>query len=456
VHPDDIDRIMADNPGAWTRPRDSETAPPGFREEEYRAVLPDGAIRWIAVRTRIVQDDAGRPAQLLGVAFDVSRRKRVEEAIRASEERMRLATEALAGFVYDADLSTNRVTFYGEMEGVLGFHPSDAPADLTWWAGRVHPEDVPHGTRAWQEAVDGVGADYVLEYRVRHRDGHYLDVLDRGRIVRDETGRAMRIVGGTTNISKRRDLERERETLLQEERTARAAAEQAARARDEVLGIVTHDLRAPLSVIDIAAKALSSDTTPSVESVREIAGLLGRSTEWMGRMIDDLLDVANIETGRLGLVLRAETPHVILFQAAQMFSVAARDGGVDLRVQASHDLPLIHADAQRILQALGNLATNAIKASEPGDCIILRAETDPEGVRFTVDDTGKGIAPDALAQLFDHVSRQHRRATAGGVGLGLAIVRGIVGAHGGEFSARSELGVGSRFSFTIPVVSDQS
>jgi PAS domain S-box-containing protein len=450
VHPDDFRRIMADEPGAWTRPRDS--ARPGFREEEYRAVLPDGTVRWLVARTRIERDEAGGAVQLLGVCFDITERKRVEEAIRGSERRLRLATEALAGFVYDADLSTNRVTFYGDLEGVLGFDPSDAPPDLAWWAAQVHPDDESIGSQAWRRAVDGGDLDYHLEYRVRHRDGHYLDVLDRGRIVRDTTGRAVRVVGGTTNISERRQLERERETLLLEERMARAAAERAARARDEVLGIVTHDLRAPLSVIDIAARALSSDTAPSVESVGEVARLLGRSIEWMGRMIDDLLDVANIETGRLGLVLRDETPHVILFQAALMFTPAARDGGVDLSVQAPHDLPLIHADAQRILQALGNLVTNAIKASEPGDRITLRAEGGRSGVRFTVDDTGKGIAPDTLAQLFDHVSRQHRRATAGGVGLGLAIVRGIVSAHGGKFSAQSTPGVGSRFSFTIPVV----
>jgi PAS domain S-box-containing protein len=456
VHPEDLPGLMAADPERWAGTHDTGTTPVTFREAEYRVLLPDGAVRWIAIRTRVVRDDAGRSAQMLGVAFDITERKRVEEATRANEQRLRLATEALAGFVYDADPSTNRVTFYGEMEEVLGFHPSDAPGELTWWAGQVHPDDVPNGARAWQAALDGVTPGYILEYRVRHRDGHYLDVLDRGRIVRDNSGHAVRIVGGTSNISERRQLERERETLLLEERRARAAAEQAARARDEVLGIVTHDLRAPLSVIDIAAKALSTDAAPSVESVREVTQLLGRSTEWMGRMIDDLLDVANIETGRLGLVLRDELPHAILFEAALMFTAQVREAGIDLSVQAPHDLPAIRTDSQRLIQALGNLVRNAIRASEPGDRITLRAEADPEGVRFTVDDTGKGIAPDTLAQLFDHVSRQHQRARAGGVGLGLAIVRGIVGAHGGQFGAESTPGVGSQFSFTIPVANGSS
>jgi signal transduction histidine kinase len=193
--------------------------------------------------------------------------------------------------------------------------------------------------------------------------------------------------------------------------------------------------------------------SPSVESVREATRLLGRSTEWMGRMIDDLLDVASIETGRLGLILRDELPQAILFQAAAMFTTPARAAGIDLSVQARHDLPAIRTDSQRLLQAIGNLVTNAIKASAPGDRITLRAEAAGKGVRFTVVDTGKGIAADTLAELFDHVSRQHQRARSGGVGLGLAIVRGIVGAHGGEFGAVSTLGAGSRFSFTIPVSS---
>jgi signal transduction histidine kinase len=95
--------------------------------------------------------------------------------------------------------------------------------------------------------------------------------------------------------------------------------------------------------------------------------------------------------------------------------------------------------------------THAIKASESDDRIVLSAAADPDGVRFTVEDTGTGIAADTLAHLFDHASRQHRRATAGGVGLGLTIVRGIVEAHGGRFSAESAPGEGSRFSFTMPV-----
>jgi PAS domain S-box-containing protein len=450
VHPDDVARILADDPEAWTRPRDGAAAPPGFREEEYRVVLPDGKVRWIASRTRLVQPDDGRPAQVVGVAFDITERKRVEEAVSASEQRFRLATGALVGFLYDWEPATDRLQWFGGLEDVLGFRLGEVKPDAGWWQSRVHPEDVERATDDTRAALASDARGYSHEYRVLHRDGHYVFIADRGNIVRDEEGHAIRVLGGVTDISERRYLELERETLLLEERHARAAAERAARARDEVLGIVTHDLRAPLSVIAIAAKTLA-DTAPTAESAREIANLLQRSTDWMGRMIDDLLDVAKIETGRLGLILRDEQPHAILFQAALMFTTSAREVGIDLSVQAPHDLPAVHVDAQRLLQALGNLVTNALKASEPGDRIELRAESGAKSVRFTVEDTGRGIAPETLAELLDHVSRQHRRARAGGVGLGLAIARGIIGAHGGHLTAESTPGSGSRFTFTIPV-----
>jgi PAS domain S-box-containing protein len=418
-------------------------------EFEHRLRHRDGSYRTVLVRGVAVRDAAGKPTRVIGSRVDITDRKRSEQALRDSEERLRLATDVLAGFLYDADLTTNRVAFDRGLDRVLGFLPAEAPPDLTWWGHRVHPDDRAHGSEEWQAAVDGDASGYVLEYRVRHRDGHYVDVVDRGRIIRDDSGRALRVVGGTTDVSERRRLERERAALLEREHEARLAAEAAARARDVVLGVVSHDLRSPLSSIAMCASALLQNADTPPETVRRILEAIHHAAESTSRLIRDLMDVASIEAGRLALEPREEAPATILQQAVELFAAAALDRGVALQTSVEADLPPVRADAERVIQGLGNLVANALKFTGPGGRIILHAERDPEGVRFGVDDTGVGIANGDLPHVFD---RYWQKGHGGerGAGLGLAIVRGIVDAHGGHVGVESTPGKGSHFSFTIP------
>jgi PAS domain S-box-containing protein len=379
-----------------------------------------------------------------------------EEALRASEERFRLASGALAAILFEWDPATNRLEWFGGLEEVLGFRLDEVSPDVAWYESRVHPDDLPRTWESVQAAIENGAPGYANVYRFRHRDGHYVDVLDRARIVRDEAGRPVRVLGGISDISERRRLEREHEALLDREREARAAAEAAARARDDVLRIVSHDLRAPLVAIGIAADTLADGGELRPQSRREIVGLIQRSVDWMHRMIRDLLDVASIEAGHLAVEPHDEAPAALLAQAAEMFAPAARDRGVALDTWVEPDLRAVRADDGRVLQALGNLVTNALTFTERGGRVTLRAERDPGGVRFAVDDTGVGIAADDLPHVFDPLSEKRRhgaRRAGGSTGLGLAIVRGIVEAHGGHVRAESTPGLGSRFSFTIPTTS---
>lgn len=451
VHPDDLARIMADSPASWTLPRDSESGPPGFREEEYRVVLADGTLRWIGVRTRVLPDDDGRPAELLGVACDITERKRVEAAIRSSEQRFRLASEVLAGFLYDWDPVTNSLEWFGGTEEILGYRLDEISPSVAWWESRVHPDDVAHAWAAVRAAFESGATGYSNEYRIRHRDGHYVDVLDRGRIVRDDAGVAARVLGGVADVSERRRHERERERLLatservaHSEREARTAAETATRQRDHMLDVVAHELGSPLSIIDICARLLRESGASS-----STVALIERTVVSMHRMIRDLSDVASIETGRLAVERRAEAPAALLSAAADMYAPAARLAGLVLEMRAAPDLPAVHADAGRVLQVLGNLIANAFRHTCAGGGVSLRAERDPAGVRFTVEDNGAGISAEELPHLFDRFWHRRRVSQRGG-GLGLPIVKGIVEAHGGAVEVSSATGEGSRFSFTIP------
>jgi two-component system sensor histidine kinase BaeS len=156
-----------------------------------------------------------------------------------------------------------------------------------------------------------------------------------------------------------------------------------------------------------------------------------------------------MEAGRFTMVPTHETPRALITQAAEMFRGSARDHGIALEAITAPDLPVLVVDPSRLLQALANLVTNALKATKHGDRITLRAERDPFGVRLSVEDSGTGIASENLPHVFDRNWQQQHHANAG-LGLGLFIARRIVEAHGGVLQVESTEGEGSRFSFTLP------
>ena len=231
------------------------------------------------------------------------------------------------------------------------------------------------------------------------------------------------------------------------------AAQRATHARDMVLGVVAHDLRNPLSTVKMCATALGESPPAPAESVEYLAGVIQRSAEWMEHIIRDLLDVTAIEAGRLRVDSEPVRVGAVLERARELYQPLATEKGVLFSVAAGAGDPAVEADADRLLQALGNLVGNALKFTPAGGAVALSVAAAPaprRAVRFEVQDTGPGIPPEHLPRVFDRFwqARETRRA---GAGLGLAIVKGIVEAHGGEIAVESTLGAGTRFWFDIPV-----
>ena len=234
------------------------------------------------------------------------------------------------------------------------------------------------------------------------------------------------------------------------------AARDANRARDEVLGVVSHDLRNPISAIAMCARVLR-ENPPSDETEREdLLATIEESTRWVNRLIADLLDVANIERGKLSLELAPQEPAQLALQALHMFDVEAREQGIALEARLATNLPLVDADGARIVQALGNLIRNAIKFTPEGGRVTVGAEPRDGGVAFSVSDTGPGIATDRQARIFDRYWQASNGARTRGSGLGLSIAKGIVEAHGGRLGVESVVGRGSVFAFNLPEGSGQT
>lgn len=230
-----------------------------------------------------------------------------------------------------------------------------------------------------------------------------------------------------------------------------ATAQAATRARDHALGVVSHDLRNPISAIGMSARALLAATPDSEPERRELAENIVTSQELTQRMIRDLLDVASIEVGRLAVERHAEEIGPILERAVALFRRESTDRGVSLQLEAGAGLPAVSGDAERLVQVLANLLSNALRYTERGGAVKVRAARVGEVVEVSVVDSGSGIPASELPLIFERYWTVRGTAPRGGTGLGLGIARGIVEAHGGRLWAQSEPGKGSTFTFTVRV-----
>lgn len=275
-----------------------------------------------------------------------------------------------------------------------------------------------------------------------------------------------RVLGALTLVSTDagRDFD-ENDLALADELSHRAAfaienawlyqtSQQATAARDDILGVVSHDLRNPLSAISMCARVLLDSPPEDAGARRELADAILQSTHLMQRLIQDLLDVSTIESGRLKVHRHRESLAPIVDAALNMVRESADERGVALVRELAAILPDIDVDAMRIEQVLANLLGNAVKFTERGGRVLVSGETDGDLVRVRVSDTGCGIPPEHLPRIFDRYWHARRQSRTVGTGLGLAIARGIVEAHGGAIAVESTPGVGTTFVFTLPAASD--
>ncbi len=229
-----------------------------------------------------------------------------------------------------------------------------------------------------------------------------------------------------------------------------AAAQRATHLRNEILGVVSHDLRNPLSVIAMCGARLAGDHQLDRTTTLEIGSTIEEAAEWMQRLVADLLDIASIESGKLSVQKQRRDPVIIAAKSAVAYGHVAEEREIELEVTTPDTVRPIMVDEQRIVQVLANMIANALKFTNRGGTVRLEVVDNGDEVRFSVADSGCGISPDHMPRVFDRFWQADQRASVRGSGLGLSIAKGIIDAHGGRIWAESEVGKGSTFYFTIP------
>jgi PAS domain S-box-containing protein len=370
-----------------------------------------------------------------------------EETIHANEERLRLAMEVADLGTYDWDLPAGVIRWSGKVREIFGL-PGDVRVTQEKRIALIHPDDRERALELFAAAAEFAGGGaYRAEYRVLPADGGQERWVDeRGQMLFDPAGRPLRFIGVVADNTERKHGEVERERLLRE-------LEQAVRTREDLLAIVSHDLRSPLGAISLAAQLLAR------ESGGDEAGRTGKSvdiilraSERMKQLVADLLDMANTRRGRLAVHLKVCDAAALVREAIEAHAAAAAEKGVALGARADLEGESVCCDFGRLQQVFANLIGNAIKFCGPGDTVLVGATCGAGMVRFSVIDSGPGIAAEALPHLFDPYwsSKEHAKL---GSGLGLFIASGIIAAHGGQLWVESEIGEGTAFHFTVPIVS---
>jgi PAS domain S-box-containing protein len=439
VHPEDLERL---------RRAPSEATPenPSYRCE-YRVMLPDGGIRWLADIATATHDERGAFTRITGAMVDITHVKRAEAALDSTEKRLARTMRATRDGVWEVYVPTNTTWFGPRFEGMLGYDTGELEHSYARVDALIHPEDL----APTHEVLDGHlrnDSPFDVEARVRHKHGHYEWVRLRAQAERDAAGQPTWLAGSMQLITDRKHAE-------QAAIDAKLAAEAANRAKSNFLANVSHEIRTPMNGV-IGMSQILADTRLDA-SQREYVDIIRGSAQALLSLINDVLDLSKIEAGRLELESVPFDLRDVLYETVAVMAQQAAAKGIELIVDIGAIPTLTRGDPGRLRQVILNLVGNAIKFTPEGYILVTAStHTDAGGahvLRLEVTDTGIGIPADRIDRLFKTFSQIDSSTTRhyGGSGLGLSIVKRLAELMGGAAGVQSTEGQGSTFWITMPV-----
>jgi PAS domain S-box-containing protein len=365
-----------------------------------------------------------------------STRDAAERRLQVGEQRLRIALEAARLGTWEFLVETEELVTSAQCKAIYGLLPAD-PFPYSDFLAAIVPDQRERVQSSAEQALRA-STDYKEQYEVRWPDGSFHWVLAYGRPLIDESGITARMVGVSLDVT--------------ESVRFREALELADRRKDEFLATLAHELRNPLAPIRQAVKVARSDAASATQRSWAM-NVIDRQASHMAVLLDDLLDISRITRGQLTLQKDWIDVLSVAEAALETAQPMISSKGQHVRLNTPRESAIVFVDPVRTAQMLSNLLINAAKYSVVGSEIILQIELEPDFLLFRVQDTGIGIASDMLGRIFEMFTQVEtdRVRSGGGLGIGLALVRGLAELHGGKVTARSDgLGKGSEFLISLP------
>jgi PAS domain S-box-containing protein len=418
---------------------------------EYRIMRADGTIRFVHAQGELFLDALGRPDRMFGTMLDITERRRAEEELRETQERLSLTLESSGVGTFDWRISEGKQVWDDNIRRLLGIDPDNYADMKANFMAAVHPED---RDRIFAELMHTMRnqSEIEIEFRVIWRDGGVHDISVRGRVHRDVSGRAVRMTGVCWDITARKEAE----SILKaySDRLGRVIEEktqQLREAQDELVrkgklavlgqlaGGVGHELRNPLGVISNAVYFLQLTSNERDETSREYLNIISTEVHNSQKIVSDLLGFA-----RTGRADRSAVALSVL--VAEVLAQVSPSKDVEICVNIPEDLPLLSVDPGQIRQVLSNIVLNACQAMQGGGSLTLGARCEGGRVWVSITDTGCGMSGEELSRIFEPLYSTKAR----GIGLGLSVTKNLVEANEGCIEAESEPGRGSTFTVVLP------
>jgi PAS domain S-box-containing protein len=433
----------------------------GESVQQYETIRrrKDGTELPVSITVSPIRDDTGAVIGTSKIARDITARKQIEaekgtllEAERAARRDTETAVQQLQAALragrmgtWQYTMATGQVRWSEGLEEIHGFAPGSFPGTFEAFRNEIYPEDRDRVLGAIAAALEK-RRDHHIEYRIVRADGAVRWVEGVGLVVRDEHGQPDRMLGVCTDIT-------ERTQILAREQAAREEIERASRLKDEFLAVLSHELRTPLNAVLGYAHLLSSGALPP-ERTKHALEAIQRNAQAQSRLVESLLDLSRVMAGRLELNLEQLDVSEVIESAVDAIRPQAEAKQITVEiVLPSRDVSLV-GDGSRLQQVFWNLLSNAVKFTPAGGRVAVRCVEEDTQLRVLVTDTGHGIKANFLPYVFDRFRQadSHTRRSTTGLGLGLALVREMVQAHGGSVAAESPgEGHGSTFTVTLPL-----
>ena len=434
VHPDDRQAVI-----------DAVTACIERRAEyhiEHRTVWPDGTVRWLMERGDVTRAADGTPLHMLGVVQDISARKSAQLALTESRTRLEEAQNLARLGNWEADMVTGELHWSEEIYRIFGQNPATFKPSVEAFIQAVHPDDVALVRESEQRAAKTGMHDVV--HRIIRPDGAIRYVHELAQTQLDAAGQVTRLIGTVQDVS---DLKQAELALID----ARDEAERANRAKSEFLSSMSHELRTPMNAILGFAQLLETDSALNADQEDNVNEIL-KGGRHLLELINEVLDLAKIETGRVDLSLEPVPCASVVKEAINLVKPIADKQGISLEWDTCADI-MLRADRMRFKQVLINLLSNAVKYNKPHGAVRLEAfALDNNRARLQVIDTGPGIPAAHLADLFQPFQRiGAEQSEVEGSGIGLVISKRLIEMMGGSIGVESQVGQGSTFWIELPL-----